>query len=238
MPIPTRSSLWKQSRACSRLIPIQKFYACPLNSQCVLSFTSTTTPSTATAATSISTVHSSLTIIPAVFSSVAKRASALSAAIRARVTSTDNSATKALCSCNWRPMPAYASVTWPSGPRTSSASAANAASCAFSLALRGFKYLSAAGISRAKWGNRSSRILGHMPLVYVLCKHSDHRGRPPPPAQHQGRNTGQQDCRDEALGPKAVDAPLVNDVGLNVAEKSSAEKADAGQLEHNPQPSP
>src|ERR1019366_3691646 len=132
-------------------------------------------------------------------------------------------------------MPSCASATW---QRTFSASATSAFSCALSLALLEARYLSAIGISRAKWGNRSKSSLGHMALVYVFGQHRRHRSRAPAPPQQHRHHARQQNRRNNTHRLQAIDAPLVNHVGLEVAEKRGTEKTDARQFEHDPNPSP
>src|ERR1035437_8747032 len=75
-----------------------------------------------------------------------------------------------------------------------------------------------------------------MPLVYVLGQHRAHRGRPAPLPHQHGHDTGQQYRRNDRLRPHAVDAPHLNDVGLDIAKKRSAKEADARQFEHDAQP--
>jgi hypothetical protein len=44
----------------------------------------------------------------------------------------------------------------------------------------------------------------------------------------------EKDGGDDALGPEAVDAPLLQDVGFDVAEEESEEEGDLGELEGEP----
>src|SRR5450631_468928 len=131
-------------------------------------------------------------------------------------------------------MPSFASITW---PRTFSARFASAVSRAVS-SVPPLRYLFATGTSRAKWGNKSKSSLGHMPLVYVLGQNRHHRSRAPAPPQQLRHHARQQDRRNNALRPQAIDTPLVDDIGLDVAEKRSAEESNARQFQHNPKPAP
>jgi hypothetical protein len=54
------------------------------------------------------------------------------------------------------------------------------------------------------------------------------------PAHKECAEGEEQDRGDEALRPEAVDAPLLQDVGLEVAEEGGAEEADLRDLEEQP----
>ena len=53
-------------------------------------------------------------------------------------------------------------------------------------------------------------------------------------ADDQGGDGEQEDCGDDALGPEAVDAPLLEDVGLDVAEEGCEEEGYLSDFEEKP----
>src|SRR5580698_2866863 len=54
------------------------------------------------------------------------------------------------------------------------------------------------------------------------------------PSHNQKAYRYQQNGSDDPLRPHTVDAPLLQDVCLQITEKSGKEKADLGELEHQP----
>jgi hypothetical protein len=54
------------------------------------------------------------------------------------------------------------------------------------------------------------------------------------PPDEQDADGQEEDYCDEALRPEAVDTPLLEDEGFEVAEKCGAEEADLGELEEQP----
>ena len=55
------------------------------------------------------------------------------------------------------------------------------------------------------------------------------------PARSERDGGDGHDGGDDALGPEAVDAPLLNDVGLEVGEHEGEEEADLRELEDDPE---